>query len=125
MDWKSVLWRLSLPTRPCIIPIRTGDGAGISQNDPMVSEDYRMNLALEDWYAYEDHFGTTEEKAFLRRFRDYVEELRQRYDTVYLLRNERQMAFYSYREGGRVRTGFCADPAAPDRRAAGADPGAV
>ena len=106
MDWKSVPLASVFTDKTVHYTNPHGDGAGISQNDPMVSEDYRMNLALEDWYAYEDHFGTTEEKAFLRRFRDYVEELRQRYDTVYLLRNERQMAFYSYREGGRFEPDF-------------------
>ena len=48
-----------------------GDGAGVSQNDPSLSEDYRLDLSAEDWYAYRDNFGTTEEKAFLCRFRGY------------------------------------------------------
>lgn len=83
-----------------------GDGAGVSQNDLFLSEDYRLDLSAEDWYAYHDNFGTTEEKAFLCRFRGYVDELRRRYDMVYLLRNERQLAIYHYQTGERFEPDF-------------------
>jgi len=44
------------------------EGEGRSQNDPGLSEELRLDLADKDWYAYNDNFGTTEEKAFVRFF---------------------------------------------------------
>ncbi len=72
---------------------------GVSQNDPTVGAN-RLDLSSEDWYAFNDNYGTSEEKAFVRYFRDYVDTLRSKYDKIYLLRNERQVHLYSF-EGGR------------------------
>ena len=38
-------------------------GQGVSQNDPSVANDIRMDLSRMDWYAFNDNYGTSEEKA--------------------------------------------------------------
>lgn len=81
-------------------------GLGYSQNDPSVQEDQRIDLAKEDWYAYMDNYGTSEEKAFVAFFRDYVEKLRKNYDTIFLVRNERLFHLYSFDDGLRFEPDF-------------------
>ena len=79
---------------------------GISQNDVSVNDKWRIDLSQEDWYAYEDNYGTSEEKSFVAYFKKYVDELKQKYDKVYLLRNERQLAIYSFDDGQRFEPDY-------------------
>lgn len=79
---------------------------GISQNDVSVKEKWRIDLSQEDWYAFEDNYGTSEEKAFVAYFKKYVNDLKQKYDKVYLLRNERQLAIYSFEDGQRFEPDY-------------------
>lgn len=83
-----------------------GDGLGISQAD-IVSED-SADLAYESWYAYNDNYGTTEEKAFVKYFQGLVPELRKKYDEIYLIRNERipALAIYEFDTGERFEPDF-------------------
>jgi type III restriction enzyme, res subunit len=83
-----------------------GDGEGISQ--ALIVSDSRADLAYESWYAYEDNFGTSEEKAFVKYFQGLVPELRKEYDEVYLLRNERipALAIYEFDTGERFEPDF-------------------
>ena len=74
-----------------------GDGAGISQKD--VSEDLRLDLSDKNWFAYNDNFGTPEEKAFVIYFNEHIKNLEKVYDKIYLLRNERQCKIYDFDKG--------------------------
>ena len=55
-------------------------GVGISQNDNSVPIAWKMDLSKEDWFAFEDNYGTSEEKAFVAYFKEYVKELKDKYD---------------------------------------------
>ena len=83
-----------------------GDGEGISQ--AMIVSDDRADLSYDSWYAYEDNFGTSEEKAFVKYFQGLVPELRKEYDEVYLVRNERipALAIYEFDTGERFEPDF-------------------
>ena len=83
-----------------------GEGEGISQ--AIIDSDNRADLAYESWYAYEDNFGTSEEKAFVKYFQGLVPELRKEYDEVYLVRNERipALAIYEFDTGERFEPDF-------------------
>lgn len=81
-------------------------GVGISQNDPSVPAAYKLDLTKEDWFAFEDNLGTSEEKAFVAYFKTYVEDLKEKYDKVYLIRNERQLAIYSFDGGERFEPDY-------------------
>lgn len=74
------------------------DGEGISQKDISVNEEYRLDVSEKDWFVYTDHYGTTEEKRFVKFFDKKVEELKEIYEEVYLIRNERQFHIYSISE---------------------------
>ena len=81
-------------------------GIGISQNDSSVPASWRMDLSKEDWFVYEDNYGTSEEKAFVAYFKKYAELLRERYNKVYLVRNERQLHTYSFESGERFEPDY-------------------
>jgi len=81
-------------------------GIGISQNDPSVKSEWKMDLNSEDWFAYTDNYGTSEEKAFVAYFKRYVEEFRKNYSKVYLVRNEREFHIYSFDDGERFEPDY-------------------
>ena len=85
--------------------VREG-GIGYSQNDLSVREEKRLDLSKEDWFVFEDNFGTGEEKAFVAEFKNYVQKLKDKYDKVYLVRNERQVAIYSFDGGERFEPDY-------------------
>ena len=81
-------------------------GIGFSQNDSTVPAAWKIDLSKEDWFAFEDNFGTSEEKAFVAYFKSYVPQLKAKYDKVYLLRNERQLHIYSFNGGERFEPDY-------------------
>lgn len=81
-------------------------GLGMSQNDTTVPAAMRIDLKDEEWFTFTDNFGTSEEKAFVSYFRDYVDELKAVYSKVYLMRNERQMHIYSFDGGERFEPDY-------------------
>ncbi len=66
----------------------------------------KLDLSQEDWFAFEDNFGTSEEKAFVAYFKTYVDSLKAKYDKVYLVRNERQLHIYSFDGGERFEPDY-------------------
>ena len=81
-------------------------GIGVSQNDNSVPIAWKMDLSKEDWFVFEDNYGTGEEKAFVAYFKTYVNDLKDKYDKVYLVRNERQLAIYSFDGGERFEPDY-------------------
>ena len=78
-------------------------GLGESQKD---SADFKLDLSDENWFAHTDNFGTSEEKALVAYVRDYIKQLKERYDKVFLVRNERQFQIYSFEDGARFEPDF-------------------
>lgn len=83
-----------------------GEGEGISQNAPAIRPEWKVNLLDEDWFVFNDNYGTTEEKAFVAYFSTYVTELKKEYEKVYLVRNERQLVLYSFDGGERFEPDY-------------------
>jgi len=81
-------------------------GVGVSQNDSSVKKEWKIDLSNEDWFAYTDNFGTSEEKAFVAYFKEYVDDLRKTYSKVYLVRNEREFHIYSFDDGERFEPDY-------------------
>lgn len=81
-------------------------GIGVSQNDPSVRSDWKIDLSTEDWFVYNDNFGTSEEKAFIAYFRGYVDDLKKVYNRIYLIRNEREFHIYSFDDGERFEPDY-------------------
>jgi len=83
-----------------------GEEAGISQNAQSVRPEWQIDLSQEDWFPYTDNYGTSEEKAFVAYFKQYVPSLRQKYSKVYLVRNEREFHLYSFVGGARFEPDY-------------------
>ena len=81
-------------------------GEGVSQKDPSVRPEWRLDLSCEDWFAYTDNYGTSEEKAFVAYFRTRVDDLKKKYSKVYLIRNERAFHIYSFDNGERFEPDY-------------------
>lgn len=79
-------------------PAERTDGLGDSQSD--------LKLSGADWFAYNDNFGTSEEKAFVKYFSGCVDELKKIYSKVYLVRNERVAKIYSFEDGAGFEPDF-------------------
>lgn len=84
----------------------TDGGLRVSQNDNTVPMAWKLDLSKEDWFVFEDNYGTSEEKAFIAYFKQYVDKLKAKYDKVYLIRNERQLAIYSFDGGERFEPDY-------------------
>ncbi|MBQ8997173.1 MAG: DEAD/DEAH box helicase family protein [Clostridium sp.] len=82
------------------------EGEGVSQNANTVNKEYRLDLSNEDWFVYNDNYGTTEEKRFVKYFSSKIEALREVYSEVYLIRNERNLSIYSFRDGARFEPDY-------------------
>lgn len=83
-----------------------GDGQGISQSNGAISEHLKVNLSNEDWFVFTDNYGTSEEKEFVVYFKDHVQDLKNKYDKVYLIRNERQLKLFSFNGGERFEPDY-------------------
>lgn len=92
--------------KKCNYTVLHDGGIGYSQNDSTVPSAWKIDLSREDWFAFEDNFGTGEEKAFVAYFKSYVSQLRERYDKVFLVRNERQLHIYSFDGGERFEPDY-------------------
>ena len=92
--------------KKCNYTIVHDGGLGYSQNDASVPNGWKIDLSKEDWFAFEDNFGTSEEKAFVAYFKTFIPHLKEKYDKVFLVRNERQLHIYSFDGGERFEPDY-------------------
>ena len=92
--------------KKCNYTVVHDGGIGYSQNDSTVPNAWKIDLSKEDWFAFEDNFGTSEEKAFVAYFKSFVPQLKKNYDKVFLVRNERQLHIYSFEGGERFEPDY-------------------
>ncbi len=71
---------------------------GYPMSRPKKNEHY-LDLAKESWYAYQDNFGTSEEKKLVLYVKGAIDKLHARFEDVYLLRNEKCFHIYSFNTG--------------------------
>ncbi|WP_430001989.1 hypothetical protein, partial [Mycoplasmopsis bovis] len=65
-------------------------GQGVSQNNTLNPE-YLLDLSNEKWYVFNDNYGTTEEKAFLKYFKQEIASILDNYNLeYYVVRNKRK-----------------------------------
>lgn len=74
----------------------------------MIASDnrYYLDLASRKWYAYNDCFGTSEEKMLVRYIDKKINNLKDRYSEVYLLRNEKFFKIYDFKNGDATEPDF-------------------
>ena len=60
---------------------------------------YALNLADREWHAYDENYGTSEEKSLVVTLDGLIEELQKKWSDIYLLRNEKAVQLYSFDDG--------------------------
>lgn len=78
---------------------------GISQKSQTETK-YFEDLDSLDWYAYDDNFGTSEEKLLIRLIKDLMAELEEKWTDIYLLRNEKAVKIFSFDKGQAFEPDF-------------------
>ena len=63
-------------------------------------------ISDKDWYVFNANYGTSEEKAFVRMLDRQMDTLKQKYDGIYLIRNERHFKIYSFSDGQAFEPDF-------------------
>lgn len=65
-----------------------------------------LDLSNKSWYVFNDCFGTSEEKYFIKYIDKIYNQLREKYDEVYLVRNERFFKLYNFDDGRPLEPDF-------------------
>lgn len=65
-----------------------------------------LDLSNKSWYVFNDCFGTSEEKYFVKYVEKIYSQLREKYDEVYLVRNERFFKLYNFDDGRPLEPDF-------------------
>ena len=58
------------------------------------------------WYVFNANYGTSEEKAFVRMLDGEIDTLKEKYDGIYLVRNERHFKIYNFDDGRAFEPDF-------------------
>ncbi len=78
---------------------------------PMIApkkNEYFLDLSQKncDWYAYNENYGTSEEKSFVMFMNNSMNQLRKKYKQIWLLRNERFFTLYNFSDGAPFEPDF-------------------
>lgn len=71
---------------------------GVSMKDTK-NVNYKLDISTVDWYAYDDNFGTSEEKALVKWIEGIMPKLEEKYEEIYLVRNEKDVKIFSFDTG--------------------------
>jgi len=75
------------------------NGVGVSQRNQYLPNDLYLDLSKKTWFVYTDHFGTEEEKYFIKFFDRKFSKIKEKYEEVYLIRNEGAITVYCFDDG--------------------------
>ena len=81
------------------IKIRIEGEAGRGWSESNIDGLNLFNPIDEDWYAYDENYGTDQEKYFVQFVNDQADSLKKRYDEFYLLRNVKAVKLFSFNDG--------------------------
>jgi type III restriction enzyme len=59
-----------------------------------------------DWFVFEKFYGTSEEDRLIKLIYTIIDDIRNDYENVYLIRNERHFALYDFVQGRRFEPDF-------------------
>ncbi|MCK4998505.1 MAG: hypothetical protein KAS23_03185, partial [Anaerohalosphaera sp.] len=79
------------------------------QGKPMSNpgnQDLFLDLKTKDWYVYEENYGTSEEKFFVKYIDNIFDKLKKEFADIYLLRNARLFQIYRFSDGKAFEPDF-------------------
>jgi len=78
---------------------------GVSINNPGKTS-YHLDLSSRKWFAYNDFFGTSEEKLLVHFLDKKMQALETKYKNIYLLRNEKFFKLFNFVNGQATEPDF-------------------
>jgi type III restriction enzyme len=78
------------------------------KRNPLAHEDpqFEAFIAGRDWYVFNALYGTSEEQPFVRVLDRQMAQLREKYEAVYLIRNEGHFKIYNFADGQAFEPDF-------------------
>jgi type III restriction enzyme len=64
------------------------------------------DLSTQDWYAFDDCYGTSEEKYLVKYIESLYPKLQTKYQEIYLVRNEREIRIFDFDSGDAFEPDF-------------------
>lgn len=80
-----------------------------SADNPRISyesQEFEQFIRVEDWFAFNGLYGTSEERGFVKLLNRWIAETDETYDDIFLLRNERHFAIYNFADGRAFEPDF-------------------
>lgn len=65
-----------------------------------------LNLTNEDWYIYDEDYGTDEEKYLVKFVYDFKDKLQKTFKETYLIRNQKMLDLFSFKKGDRFEPDY-------------------
>lgn len=65
-----------------------------------------LDLSNKNWYAFNDNYGTSEEKYFVKYIDKVYDKLKDKFNEIYLVRNERHFKLYNFDDGRAIEPDF-------------------
>ncbi len=78
---------------------------GVPQSET-TNQNLLIDLSKEDWYAFNDNYGTSEEKYLVKFIKQAYNSLNNKYEDIYLLRNENHFKLYHFDDGRAIEPDF-------------------
>jgi type III restriction enzyme len=73
----------------------------------LATNDYlRCDVEKAEWFAYDDNFGTDEEKFLIKYIESIMTKLREKYEEIYLVRNDKDLKIYDFKTGRATEPDF-------------------
>ena len=88
--------------------ITVGEGNaeyGIPQSTT-TNRDLQLDLSKVDWYAFNENYGTDQEKYLVKYIEQAYDSLKAKYNDIYLLRNEKHFKLFSFDDGRPLEPDF-------------------
>jgi type III restriction enzyme len=68
--------------------------------------EYQLDVRAKAWYIFNDNYGSSEEKSFIKYVNKVYDVLKSKYDEIYLVRNERYFKLYNFDDGSALEPDF-------------------
>lgn len=78
----------------------------LEDNNPRLANNMKDYVKNKNWYVYDSVYGTEEEKNFIEMFETIIPKLKEKYTDVKLIRNERALPIFDFKQGRRFEPDF-------------------
>ena len=88
------------------LKLRIEGETGLSWRNSNVPGLDQIDLSSKKWHVYDDSYGTDQEKYFIKYINDQAEQLSLLYEDFFLLRNEKAVKLFAFKDGRTFEPDF-------------------